>query len=96
MLCLFSLQLLKWQRDLSELAKKAEHEPPGQPASKEEAGMTETKGTPSVFMDPLRYAPLNLNMSSSSRAVSVIEGLVHEYETDDTEDGLLCAGIDCT
>lgn len=96
MLCFFSLQLLKWQRDLSELAKKAEQEPLGQPASKEEAGMTETNGTPSVFMDPLRYAPLNLNMSSSSRAVSVIEGLVHEYETDDTEDGLLCAGIDCT
>lgn len=66
MLCFFSLQLLKWQRDLSELAKKAEQEPLGQPASKEEAGMTETNGTPSVFMDPLRYAPLNLNMSSSS------------------------------
>lgn len=96
MLCFFSLQLLKRQRDLSELAKKAEQEPLGEPESKEEAGVTETNGTPNVLMDPLRYAPLNFNTSSSLPAVSVIEGLVHKYEPDDTEDGLLCTGIDCT
>ncbi|XP_039889374.1 uncharacterized protein LOC120734576 isoform X4 [Simochromis diagramma] len=68
-------ELLKWQRDLSELAKKAEQEPLGQPASEEEAGMTETNGTPSVFMDPLRP-----NFYRSADAATEGEPSVHQIQ----------------
>ncbi|CAI5679039.1 unnamed protein product [Oreochromis niloticus] len=70
-------ELLKRQRDLSELAKKAEQEPLGEPESKEEAGVTETNGTPNVLMDPLRP---NFYHSSDADAATEGEPSVHQIE----------------
>lgn len=52
----FSLQALKRDNDLYELAKKAEQESSGQPANTDESEILEANTTPDILLQPLRYA----------------------------------------
>lgn len=53
-LYLFSLQALKRENDLYELAKKAEQEPSGQPANTDESEMIDANRIPDILTLPLR------------------------------------------
>lgn len=57
-----SMQSLKRESDLYELAKKAEQESRGQPADTDESNIIEATRTPDMFKQPLRCAHTNLNL----------------------------------
>lgn len=59
----FSLQALKRNNDHNELVKKAEQESSGQPANTDVSEIMETNRAPDIFLQPLRYAHANLNLS---------------------------------
>ena len=60
---LLSLQVLKRDKDLYELSKIDEQKSSGQPANTDETEITESKKTPDVLTQPLRYADSNSHLS---------------------------------
>lgn len=65
MLYIFSLQALKREKDLCELARKVEAESSGVPENTHASEMTEKDQTPDIFLQPLRCVHTDLNMLSN-------------------------------
>lgn len=57
-----SMQAVKRESDLTELAKKAEQESTGQPDDTDESKIMEATTTPDVLKQPLRCAHTNFNL----------------------------------